>query len=268
VVSRVDIDWRLELRGVTKVFQRDQLQVHALGPLDLRVADGEFVSIIGPSGCGKSTLLDMIAGLEQPTSGEIWLDGAPAPYRLGRVAYMHQRDLLLPWRTVLENAILPLEVKRIPRRQAIERAMPWLRRFGLAEFASSCPAQLSGGMRQRTAFLRTLLTQCPLMLLDEPFGALDALTRSSMQEWLLMLWEELDRTVILVTHDVEEAVLLSDRVVVLSQRPGTIVADIPVDLPRPRTYAIVTDQAFVSLKARLLATLRRQPTLGVVTDDA
>ncbi|MBO9384983.1 MAG: ABC transporter ATP-binding protein [Thermomicrobium sp.] len=123
--------------------------------------------------------------------------------------------------------------------------MPWLRRFGLAEFASSYPAQLSGGMRQRAAFLRTLLTECPLMLLDEPFGALDALTRSSMQEWLLMLWEELDRTVILVTHDVEEAVLLSDRVVVLSQRPGTIVADIPVDLPRPRTYAIVTDQAFV-----------------------
>ncbi len=260
--------WRLELRGVSKTFVRGRQRVEALGPIDLRVADREFVSLVGPSGCGKSTLLALVAGLEQPTSGEIWLDGAPAPERLGRVAYMPQRDLLLPWRSVLANVILPLELRRVPRQQALERARPWLERCGLAEFAEAYPAQLSGGMRQRAAFVRTLLAERPLLLLDEPFGALDALTRASLQEWLLALWEELDRTVILVTHDVEEAVLLSDRVVVLSPRPGRIVEEIAIDLPRPRRYETVTDPHFVALKARVLAALRTRTAPEVVPDGS
>lgn len=260
------LHWRVELRHVTKTFYRGRQALTALGPLDLRVADREFVGLVGPSGCGKSTLLNVIAGIEQPTSGEVWLDGEPAPERLGRVAYMHQRDLLLPWRTVLDNAILPLELRGIPRREAAARALPWLERFGLAEFTHAYPAQLSGGMRQRVAFLRTLLADRPLHLLDEPFGALDALTRASLQEWLLTLWEELDRTVILVTHDVEEALLLSDRVLVLSPRPGRIVREIVVDLPRPRPYEIVTDPRFVRLKAEVLAELRARSTMEVQFD--
>ncbi len=255
--------WRVELRHVTKSFYRGRQPLSVLGPLDLRVADREFVALVGPSGCGKSTLLNLIAGIEQPTSGEVWLDGELAPERLGRVAYMHQRDLLLPWRTVLENALLPLELRGIPRREAVARALPWFERFGLAEFTQAYPAQLSGGMRQRVAFLRTLLADRPLLLLDEPFGALDALTRASLQEWLLALWEELDRTVILVTHDVEEALILSDRVFVLSPRPGTIVCELIVELPRPRSYAMVTDPRFVQLKAEILAHLRARTTLEV-----
>jgi len=257
---------RVELRHVTKVFQRGREPVAALGPLDLTVLDREFVSIVGPSGCGKSTLLNILAGLEQPTSGEIWLDGAPAPQRLGRVAYMHQRDLLLPWRRLLDNVTLPLELRGVAKQEARQRALPWLERFGLAEFALAYPAQLSGGMRQRAAFLRTLLAERPLLLLDEPFGALDALTRASLQEWLLALWEELDRTIVLVTHDVEEAILLSDRVIVLSHRPGRIVAQVVVDLPRPRSYEIVTDPRFVALKARVLGALRAQLAGEVRTD--
>ncbi|MCX2726278.1 ABC transporter ATP-binding protein [Thermomicrobium sp. 4228-Ro] len=257
---------RVEIRSVTKVFYRGRARIEALGPLDLVVTDREFLSIVGPSGCGKSTLLNIVAGLEEPSSGEVWLDGAPAPHRLGRVAYMHQRDLLLPWRRVLDNVILPLELRGVPKHEARHRALPWLERFGLAEFAAAYPAQLSGGMRQRVAFLRTLMAERPLLLLDEPFGALDALTRASLQEWLLALWEELDRTIVLVTHDVEEAILLSDRVIVLSERPGRIVDEVPVALPRPRTYEIVTDPRFVALKARVLGALRARSAREVRTD--
>ncbi|MCS7256534.1 MAG: ATP-binding cassette domain-containing protein, partial [Thermomicrobium sp.] len=219
-MSRARVRFRAELREVTKVYRQGHRRIAALGPIDLRVADREFVGILGPSGCGKSTLLASIAGIERPTTGTLWLDDAPAADRLGRVASMQQRDLLLPWRRVLDNAILPLLLRRVPRSEAVAIAWPWLERFGLAPFAQSYPAQLSGGRRQRLAFLRTLLTDCPLLLLDESFGALDALTRASMQEWLLALWEELDRTILLVTHDLEEALLLSDRVIVLGPRPG------------------------------------------------
>lgn len=257
---------RVELRRVTKVFRRGRERIVALGPIDLLVLNREFVSIVGPSGCGKSTLLNIVAGLEQPTSGEVLLDGQPAPERLGRVAYMHQRDLLLPWRRLVDNVVLPLELRGVPKHEARRRALPWLARFGLAEFAEAYPAQLSGGMRQRAAFLRTLLAERPLLLLDEPFGALDALTRAGLQEWLLALWEELDRTVILVTHDVEEAILLSDRVVVLGPRPARIVVEVPVDLPRPRAYDVVTHPRFVELKARVLGALRNQ-TLPEVHRD-
>ncbi|HEX3723017.1 MAG TPA: ABC transporter ATP-binding protein [Nitrolancea sp.] len=253
----------LNVQAVTKTFTSRRGLVEALDRVDLSVADGEFVSIVGPSGCGKSTLLNIVAGLEQPTSGEIRLNGEGAAHRLGRTAYMHQKDLLLPWRTVCDNVTLGLEVAGIGKTAARERAAALFDRFGLAGFEESYPATLSGGMRQRAAFLRTVLTDQPLMLLDEPFGALDALTRASMQEWLLDLWEGLGRTIVFITHDVEEAVLLSDRVCVMSARPGRIVFERTIDLPRPRRYELVTDATFVSLKSELLAALRSRESLGV-----
>lgn len=247
---------RLELRAVSKLFAGRGEQVLALEQIDLSAGDGEFVALVGPSGCGKSTLLNIIAGLEQPTTGEVLLDGEPAPERLGRTAYMHQRDLLLPWRSVLDNAILGLEVEGVPRREARERATKLLARFGLEGFAHDYPATLSGGMRQRAAFLRTVLSDKPIMLLDEPFGALDALTRADLQEWLLDLWDELRRTIIFITHDVEEAILLADRVAVMSPRPGRVIHTARVGLPRPRRYEMVTSPDFVVLKAELLDALR------------
>lgn len=247
---------RLEIAGVNHVFSGRGGDVDALSDVNLTAGDGEFVSIVGPSGCGKSTLLNLIAGLDQPSTGEIRFDGQQVTNRLGLTAYMHQKDLLLPWRTVLDNAILGLEIAGVQKREARERADALLDRFGLRGFELNYPATLSGGMRQRVAFLRTVLADRPLLLLDEPFGALDALTRASMQEWLLGLWEEMQRTILFITHDVEEAVLLSDRVAVMSGRPGTIVRERRIDLPRPRRYEMVTDPEFVALKADLLVALR------------
>jgi ABC-type nitrate/sulfonate/bicarbonate transport system ATPase subunit len=256
MIATFDQTNRLELRRVSKTFSGRRGVVPALDAIDFTVPDGEFVSILGPSGCGKSTLLNIIAGLDQPTEGEVLLDGAVTPERLGRTAYMHQKDLLLPWRTVLDNAALSLEVAGVGRDEARSRAGALIDRFGLSGFERSFPATLSGGMRQRAAFLRTVLAERQLMLLDEPFGALDALTRADMQEWLLELWEELGRTILFVTHDVEEALLLSDRVLVMSPRPGRLLIDLPVELPRPRRYEMVTTDRFVELKSRLLSALR------------
>jgi len=248
---------RLRLAGIEKAFPGPSGPVAALHDINLTVDDGSFVAIVGPSGCGKSTLLNIIAGLEQPSAGSVFLDGQPVVNRLGRTAYMHQRDLLLPWRTVLGNAALGLEAAGMPKPEAIERARELLPRFGLDEFAESYPAVLSGGMRQRVAFLRTVLTDKPILLLDEPFGALDALTRTSMQEWLLGLWDELRRTILFITHDVEEALLLSDRVAVMSGRPGHFLQIVDVPLPRPRYYEMISRPEFVTLKAEILDTLRR-----------
>ena len=228
----------------------------------LEVAAGELVALVGPSGCGKSTLLSIVAGLLAPDVGTILLDDVAEPTRarLGRVAYMPQRDALLPWRTVLDNVILGLEVAGVDQRVARARAMALLPRFGLEGFGARYPAALSGGMRQRAAFLRTVLGEQPLLLLDEPFGALDALTRRAMQAWLLDLWAELGRTILLVTHDVEEALLLADRVAVMTARPGRIKLVEPVALPRPRAPEMIADPAFVTQKARLLDALRPEVT--------
>ena len=230
----------------------------------LAVGAGEFVALVGPSGCGKSTLLSAIAGLVDPAEGDIWILGQPETNRLGRTALMPQRDALLPWRTVLDNAILGVEVAGGDRCAARERARDLLPRFGLDGFGDSYPGELSGGMRQRAAFLRTVLTDRETLLLDEPFGALDALTRRSMQEWLLGLWEELGRTILMVTHDVEEALLLADRVAVMTARPGRVKLVERVDLPRPRHSDMIADPAFVTQKSRLLAALRDEvaPMLG------
>jgi ABC-type nitrate/sulfonate/bicarbonate transport system ATPase subunit len=239
---------QVAVRGVSMTFD----EVEAVHDVNLEVGRGELVALVGPSGCGKSTLLHAIAGLLQPDEGEIWLDGAPAPNRLGRVAMMPQRDALLPWRTVLDNAVIGLEVAGVDKREARERARALLPRFGLAGFGEHYPAALSGGMRQRAAFLRTVLAEREVLLLDEPFGALDALTRRSMQEWLLDLWDELGRSILLVTHDVEEALLLADRVIVVSPRPARVVAVERIAFSHPRSRALTLAPEFLAAKARLL----------------
>jgi ABC-type nitrate/sulfonate/bicarbonate transport system ATPase subunit len=249
---------RIKVEGVYKAFVMDGLRLDVLAGVSLHVLNGEFVSLIGPSGCGKSTLLNIIAGLDSPDAGVIRCDGLKTDTRLGEMGYMQQKDLLMPWRSVLQNAILPLELRGVSRAQAVQQAMEMIEVTGLGGFERQLPSTLSGGMRQRVAFLRTLLAGRDVLLLDEPFGALDALTRSQMQEWLLGLWGSLKKTIMLVTHDVEEALLLSDRVYVLTGRPGRVRAEVSVALPRPRKLDVTNTQEFISLKRQLLVTLREE----------
>ncbi|MBN8749227.1 Aliphatic sulfonates import ATP-binding protein SsuB [Xylophilus ampelinus] len=251
----------LELVNVWKRFGEAQAQTVAVSNVNLRIAKGEFVTLVGPSGCGKSTLFNMIAGLLPPDDdGSLLFGGAPQRdgQLLGKVSFMPQRDLLFPWRTVLDNAILALEVEGLPRKQARERARAMLPEFGLAGFANHYPHQLSGGMRQRVALMRTFLFERDLMLLDEPFGALDALTRSRMQHWLLDIWARHRRTVLFITHDIDEAIVLGDRVLVMSARPGTVKSETVIDLPRPRDPSVVLTPEFIRIKQRLLAEIEEE----------
>jgi len=251
----------LELVNVWKRFGEAQAQTVAVSGVNLRIAKSEFVTLVGPSGCGKSTLFNMIAGLLAPDDdGSLLFGGAPQRngQLLGKVSFMPQRDLLFPWRTVLDNAILALEVEGVPRKDARERARAMLPEFGLAGFADHYPHQLSGGMRQRVALMRTFLFERDLMLLDEPFGALDALTRTRMQHWLLELWARHRRTVLFITHDIDEAILLGDKVLVMTARPGTVKSETRIDLPRPRDPSIVLTPEFIDLKQRLLAEIEEE----------
>ncbi|MCC2098559.1 MAG: ABC transporter ATP-binding protein [Hyphomicrobiales bacterium] len=244
----MDQSIRLELQNISMVFNSDGQEFVALAPVDLEVPAGRFISLIGPSGCGKSTIFNVVAGLLHPTTGRVLIDGEDATGMIGRVGYMLQKDLLLPWRTVLDNVALGMEIRGVPISEARERAAPLLKKYGLGGFEKRYPSALSGGMRQRAALLRTLLIDMEVVLLDEPFGALDAQTKSQMQEWLLQLFTDFGRTVIFVTHDVEEAVFLSDDVYVMASRPGRFVDKMPVDLPRPRERSIVSTPRFVAMK--------------------
>jgi NitT/TauT family transport system ATP-binding protein len=239
-------------------------ELRTIERLDLEIREHEVVGLVGPSGCGKSTLLELICGLLEPGSGEIAVgDATTARGRLAQCAYMPQSDQLLPWYSALDNAALALRNRGLGKAAARERAGSLFARFGLGGFEHAAPAELSGGMRQRVAFLRTLVADKPLLALDEPFAALDAITRAEMQEWLAAALGADPRTVVLVTHDVEEALYLSDRVVVLSARPAWVVAELSA--PRPRTAdrdAAVTDPAFVRIRERALHALR-QPTSAV-----
>ncbi len=251
----------LVVRDVTKRFKgADGREVAALADVSLAVYEGEFVVLVGPSGSGKTTLLSILAGLESPTSGSVALHSETEATRLGRVGYMPQRDLLLPWRSALDNAIAGLEAQGVPRGEARERARALFRDFGLAGFEREYPSALSGGMRQRVAFARTVLAARELLLLDEPFGALDALTRASLQRWLLEIWGQLGATCLLVTHDIDEALLLADRIYVLTARPGRVRLEQRVPLERPRRLEMLARTEIATLKAELLAALVDEAT--------
>ena len=243
----------LQIRGLAHAFGA----LRVIERLDLDLRAGEVLGIVGPSGCGKSTLLELVGGLRTPQAGTIEVEGAASPAgRLARCAYMPQRDLLLPWLQAIDNAALALRNRGASRAEARRLAHPLFERFGLAGFERSRPSELSGGMRQRIAFLRTLLAGKPVLLLDEPFASLDAITRAEMQEWLAKALAAERRTAILVTHDVEEALYLSDRVMVLSARPASPLAELAAPQPRalPRLDA-VTSQGFWSARERALAAL-------------
>jgi ABC-type nitrate/sulfonate/bicarbonate transport system ATPase subunit len=248
-----DNDAGINVSDVSRVFGT----VVALQDVDLSVPRHGRVGIVGPSGCGKSSLLSLICGLDEATSGEISVLGkSTATHRLASCAWMPQRDLLLPWRTVLANAALPLENKGMSKAEAHAVVKPLFERFGLAGFEDRRPNELSGGMRQRVSFLRTLVAGKDVLLLDEPFGALDSITRADVQQWLRTALDEDPRTVLLVTHDVEEAILLSHEVVVMSPRPGRVVARIPVSLPpsESRREAVVQPE-FIAARAEVLDAL-------------
>ncbi len=250
--SGLNVSAHLKLVQISKSFTHDGAPLPVLGKIDLEVQPREFVALIGPSGCGKTTLLHIIVGLIPPDSGEIYLNDALVPHARPHVAYMQQKDLLLPWRTALQNTLLGPEIAGEDLRRAEAHARQLFEEFGLAGFEDTYPAQLSAGMRQRVALIRTLLSRREILLLDEPFGALDALTRSELHQWLLQAREKFPQTTLFVTHDVEEALKLADRVYVLSERPARVKAIMTVSLPRPRDP---THPTFVHLKAELLHTL-------------
>ena len=233
----------------------------ALSAVSLDITEGEFVCILGASGCGKSTLFNAVSGLLKPTSGQILLDGRDIIGKPGAVGYMLQKDLLLPWRTVLGNITLGASLTRGATQADRARAAELARHYGLGEFLRHYPRALSGGMRQRVALMRTIAAGRDLMLLDEPFGALDSQTRIGMQQWLLTIWKDLSRTVLFVTHDVDEAIFLADRVVVMRPKPGRIgwIVDIPI--ARPRGMACLTSEIFVQTKRRIMEMLYSEATL-------
>src|ERR1700726_115210 len=246
---------KLRVDNVSMAFKTPAGVVQALAPITLSIPQGRFVSLIGPSGCGKSTIFNIIAGLLEPTGGRVLIDGMDATGTIGRVGYMLQKDLLLPWRTVLDNVVLGMEIQGVPLREARERALPLLQRYGLSGFEYLYPNALSGGMRQRAALLRTLLFDTDVILLDEPFGALDAQTKLQMQEWLLGLWADFGKTVVFVTHDIEEAIYLSDEVHVMATGPGRIVESMTVPIPRPPARPATLTPEFMAIKERCLALL-------------
>jgi ABC-type nitrate/sulfonate/bicarbonate transport system ATPase subunit len=244
----------LTLQNVTKTFGSNT----ALAPLDLNVERGSFISVVGPSGCGKSTLFNVVSGLLRPDAGSVTIDEQDVTGQTGHVGYMLQKDLLVPWRTVLGNITLGAALTRRVGPADKAQAREFATRYGLGDFMHHYPGSLSGGMRQRVALMRTLALNQPLLLLDEPFGALDAQTRFDMQSWLLEVWRDTQRTVLFITHDVDEAIFLSDRVLVMSPRPGRVVDDLTITLPRPRTLETLTTDEFTTYKRRILSQLHRE----------
>jgi len=240
----------------------------ALASTSLEVREGEFVSLVGPSGCGKSTLFNIISGLVRPTEGRVLLDGHDVTGSTGHVGYMLQKDLLLPWRTVTGNIVLGASLTGRATKRDRAEAVALAERYGLGEFVDHYPHALSGGMRQRVALMRTLAVHKDVMLLDEPFGALDSQTRLRMQQWLLDVWEQEGRTLLFITHDVDEAIFLSDRVLVMSARPGHIRAEFDVPLARPRGFELLTSEAFTDLKRRVLELLYSETIKALEEDEA
>ncbi|PBC38149.1 ABC transporter [Rhodococcus sp. ACPA4] len=256
----------VDVASLSKEFSTRADTRQVLDDVSFYAAPGEFVSIIGPSGCGKSTIFNVLAGLETPTSGTVSV-GLPDSGSGIPTAYMPQKDLLFPWRSVLDNTALGLEVQGVPRKTARNKARELFAAFGLSGFENATPSQLSGGMRQRAALLRTVVQGKPVLLLDEPFGALDSLTRTEMQSWLQDVWQQYRWTVLMITHDIREAIYLSDRVVVLSARPATVKRVVDVPLPRPRELDMITSPEFAAVERELLRVLHSE-TLAALSDQS
>ncbi len=246
----------LTAEHIQMTFASANSHLEALQEAHFSVMPNEFVSIIGPSGCGKSTLLRILAGLVRPTSGRVLLEGKLLTQPQRHIGFVFQRDTLMPWRTALRNVMLPLEIQGIAKHEAERRALEFLELVGLRDFADALPKDLSGGMRQRIALARALVYDPDVLLLDEPFAALDALTREQMNTELLRIWQAHQKTVVMVTHNIQEAVYLSDRVLTMSPRPGRIEKDVPIDIPRPRSSEVFYTPRFLELTRVLRASLR------------
>ncbi|UWG95805.1 ABC transporter ATP-binding protein [Dehalobacter sp. DCM] len=247
----------LTVRNLSKSYREKGLTTDIFRDLNLTIESGSFVSLIGPSGSGKSTLCNLIAGIEKPDKGWVYLDDKDITARPGHVGYMFQKDLLLPWRTLLENVTLGCDLRKMDRTCSREEAIKGLERFGLRDFTHYYPDQLSGGMRQRGALLRTILFGQSTLVLDEPFGALDALTRREMQRWLLSIWQVMKHTVLFITHDIEEAILLSDKILVLSKPPARVIKNFEIPFPRPRDPELIFAKDILPLKTELFHLLEK-----------
>ena len=245
----------IEYQNLRKVYNPDSGEVVALEEVNLEVGDGELLTVVGRSGCGKTTLLKLTAGLLAPTAGTVHVAGAPVRGPLTNVGIVFQSPVLLDWRKTLDNVLLQIEARKLNVEEYREKALELLELVGLKGFENKYPSELSGGMQQRASITRALIHDPPLLLMDEPFGALDALTRKELRNWLLRVWQEYQRTVMFITHDVEEAVYLADRVIVLSARPGKVKRELTVDLPRPRRQQMSAEPEFTTLVRELLVEL-------------
>lgn len=252
----------LAFKNITKIFPTPTRDVEALQNIDLEVPPGAFVSIVGPSGCGKSTLLSIAAGLEDTSSGEVWINGKPLDGASGDVGFVFQEDSTLPWRSALKNVTFGLEANGVPRRERLARAQEMLELVGLADFADQPPSRLSGGMRQRVAIARTLALRPKILLMDEPFGALDHQTRLILSAELIRIWQETKTTILFVTHDIDEAVILAQEVWVMSYRPGRVIDRIPVDIDYPRDLSTVSSERFGGITARIWKSLQQESLAG------
>jgi len=248
----------IEIRGVHKEFVKGERRVLALQDIDLTVAQHEFVAILGPSGCGKSTLLNMVAGFDRPTRGSVKVEGEEIVDPSPRRCVVFQEPALFPWLTVMDNVVFGPKNRRQPAAEYRPRAAQIIEQVGLRGFEASYPAELSGGMRQRVGIARVLIMEPRVLLMDEPFGSLDAQTRSLMQELLLGLWQRHQQTVLFITHDIEEALLLADRVCVMTARPGRIKKSIPVPMPRPRSIELTLSPEFNALRREVLDLIREE----------
>ncbi len=250
----------VHLRSVFKTYQSERGDIHALDNINLDIKQGEFLSLLGPSGCGKSTLLRCLAGLEDISSGEVRVRGRELDGPPDDLGIVFQRDMLLDWRSVLDNVLLPLEFLRRPRKPYIEPALKLLETFGLRRFADRYPWELSGGMRQRVAICRALLSDPALLLMDEPFGALDAITRDNLNIELQRIWTQTHKTILFITHSINEAILLSNRVAVMARDPGRIEEIVEIDLPRPRSLAMRETPEFIRYAAAVRSIFERLGT--------
>jgi NitT/TauT family transport system ATP-binding protein len=249
--SQAAVEAHVSLAGVTKTYVSAKGNVHALTETNLDIAPGEFVSVLGPSGCGKSTLLRMVGGLDTPTSGSLRIHGRPIAGVPEGLGFVFQRDVLIDWRTILDNVLLPIEFQNGSRQSNLQRARDLLALFGLKGFENRHPWELSGGMRQRAAICRALITDPDLLLMDEPFGAVDALTRDQLNVELQSIWLRSKKTVLFVTHSIPEAIFLADRVAVMASRPGRIVETVAIEFPRPRPLDVRDEPGFAQLSRQI-----------------